>query len=721
MPPNRAQRSSGACLQCSRKKRKCDHKHPQCSQCLKRNVACQPQTFKAWSIPGSRGSRIQSAAQQSEGERSRNKSEREKDPVVSQSPSEPPVATPNAAIATPDVAIELPIHNRQMSLDRPSPTIALESGLFDDAAWFHELVDTPASHAQYSHIGSSTPVNVVERVETLPDQEEGSVISRLPSERPMTATSLGIDPLMDARQITLDQPSPRNPLQGGIFNDASWLEELPQVPLTPCSEALQVMQQGNQDTTSNYINNDAYDAATIKNLDTPFLYEPNTHTDLSVGVFDPGNMVSRVDNVWQPVASEVPAMLYCPMPWPADMLVSAPRRFLWQHFLHVTRNGFLCLDPKHFAHMQDFQDPFVVTLPRMALFDDDLRAAIFYFSAFQYQASTQDQKFLPLMRETAREASLAVVPHAMGLESNDEKLLAKITVGLFLHLYGPEQRETHLEVAWSLAGTFLSNLRQRKRVPSIPARLILALLRWSRIATLCSLRQARPEYWHNTYDMLEMDEEEIGQNFCADFQNWTSHPVLAFSPRLINPLLRLGQLLELQQSKWAATGQLELSDPNLNAQVEVVEASLRSARTRDFVTSHSRSADPIELGSLNESMHSAAVILLYARLKGMPSTATQIRHHVGIIVGKIGNIDQDSRTSYAIIFPLFTAGCEAVDSSMRAAIVRRLRVRKGLFYNRGDLIGALRQIWEIRDREPGLTWLEWLGKVDSRFRVWCLF
>ncbi|KAH7143458.1 fungal-specific transcription factor domain-containing protein [Dactylonectria macrodidyma] len=589
MPPSRSQRSSGACLQCSRRKRRCDHKHPQCSQCLKHNVVCQPQTFKAWSVPTPRGQqpRTTSASGTQSSDVGRRKSK-----AAPGQPSETPRPPSEPRVPTPDLAIELPIHDRPMVLGRP--------------------------------------------------------------------------------------------------------------------KALQVIQPGRQDTPSNYANADTYDLTTVAEIDTPVFSGQDASSSFNLDTYNPV-MASSVNHAW-PTMSEIPAILYCPMPWPADMLVSAPRRFLWQHFLHVTKSGFLCLDQKHFAHMQDFQDPFIVTLPRMALFDDDLRTAMFYFSAFQYQATTRDPKFMSLMRETARDASRAVVPYDMVPEFNDERLLAKITVGLFLHLYGPDQRETHLKVAWGLAGTFLRHLRQRKRVTSISARLILALLRWSRIAMVCSLRQPKTYLSQSTYDMLEMDEEEISQNFCADFQNWTSHPVLAFSPRLINPLLRLGQLLEVQQSKWTATGILEPPDPVMESQIEELEGLLLNARSRDLITSQGRSADPIELSSLNDSMHSAAAILLYSRLKGMPSTAPLIRHHVSIVVGRIFNINNNSRVSYALVFPLFTAGCEAVDSGMRAAIVRRLRALKGLFYNRGDLVGALRQIWEIRDSEPGLTWLEWLEK-----------
>jgi hypothetical protein len=77
--------------------------------------------------------------------------------------------------------------------------------------------------------------------------------------------------------------------------------------------------------------------------------------------------------------------LYCPMPWPDDMLRSPERRFLWQYFLSIAEADFLCLDWEDVGHFYGFQHPYITTMPHMALSNEALRGAVFCFAASQYQ------------------------------------------------------------------------------------------------------------------------------------------------------------------------------------------------------------------------------------------------------------------------------------------------------------------------------------------------
>lgn len=516
--------------------------------------------------------------------------------------------------------------------------------------------------------------------------------------------------LLNDASLLLDQQSPSDSLNGAIFDDTNWLNGMQTLPLTPRSQALQLARHSAQEAAANDEADDIVEITRMTDVASQNpLYGPEMSSTLGMDTFDT-SMFPGFDNP-VPNSPEVPLMMYCSMPWPNDIMASASRRLLWQHFLHVSRTGFLCLDNKHVEHMQDFQDPFVASLVQMALFDDDVRTVVIYFSAYQYQAATNQPKFMTLMNQTARDASRAITVHGSSSDLDHQKLLAKFSIALFLHLYGPDPREIYLQVASTFAVTFLRGFEQGKRALAMPARLILALLRWARISILCSLRQPETYLGQSIYGTLEMDEEEINQNFGSNFQDWPSHPIYAFSPRLINPLLRLGQLLELRQTRYALTGVLEPLGPALEPQVAELEGAILNARERYLLSTRTRDPDPLD--HLNEAMHSSALVLLYSRLRGMPSTSPLVRHHVTNIVDSIVSIDPDSRVYYAIIFPLFTAGCDAVDMATRNVIERRLEIRKGLFYNRGDLVGALRHIWSIRDLEPGLSWLEWLRRGKS--------
>lgn len=187
-------------------------------------------------------------------------------------------------------------------------------------------------------------------------------------------------------------------------------------------------------------------------------------------------------------------------------------------------------------------------------------------------------------------------------------------------------------------------------------------------------------------------------------------------------MLRIGLLLETQLL------QLELEDgdiqpdPSWPAHVSEAEDMLLQARDRDINVSRSAlgSADPAAILALNESMYAAGAVLLYARIHGLPPTAPLIRRQTQIIVDEVSKIPVDSRVSFALVFPLFIAGCEAMEQMMRDTIVQRLRDPGGVTYVRGDLVGALRQIWDIRDLEPGLPWPHWVRKGEclSARTVW---
>ncbi|KAG7147456.1 hypothetical protein HYQ46_003687 [Verticillium longisporum] len=109
---------------------------------------------------------------------------------------------------------------------------------------------------------------------------------------------------------------------------------------------------------------------------------------------------------------------------------------------------------------------------------------------------------------------------------------------------------------------------------------------------------------------------------------------------------------------------------------------LLQARDRDVNVSRSAlgSADPAAVLALNESMYAAGAVLLYARIHGLPPTAPFIRRQTQIIVDEVSKIPVDSRVSFAIVFPLFIAGCEAMEQMMRDAIVQRLRDPGGVTY-----------------------------------------
>lgn len=410
-----------------------------------------------------------------------------------------------------------------------------------------------------------------------------------------------------------------------------------------------------------------------------------------------------------------PNQLYCPMPWPDDMLASPERRFLWQYFLSAAETDFLCLDWEDVGHLYAYQHPYVTNLPCMALSNAALRGAILCFSAAQYQLRFKRQDFIVTKSVACSEAVRSIEIQLAGTTRDESNLLSIVYAATLLYAFGPE-RHDYLRIASQLVIEFLGRWTPEANMSKSYPEITLTEYRWTVICTLCSLQKPNPALGDRICHMIEMGDDEIEQKYSDAFQGWVSHPIYTFSPRLVNPLLRIGRLLQSQLSQLDAGADHE-PPPTWESRVAEAEEILLQARERDASVSESAldGTDPIAVVALNESMYAASSILLYARIHGLPFTAPFIRRQTHIVVEEISKIQPTSHVSYAIVFPLFVAGCEAVEPQVRDVVEQRLREPRGVSYNRGDVIGALHRIWEIRDLEPGLPWPHWVDKRKHVF------
>ncbi|RSL75202.1 hypothetical protein CEP51_011082 [Fusarium floridanum] len=605
----RYNRRMGACLQCSQRKRKCDHKHPRCSQCLKSGQICEPKTFRSLT-PSAFGT------------------ERWTEQL---SGSSPPSEPPNR-----DDGRELSHVQQSLLPTFDTPLYTLDG---------HQEAFTEAGHAL-----CETPI------------------------RPSVSSDLTLGHLPQTISHDSNTPGP------GSFPEP-WYD-------SPVSITTFL--------TQSHIS--AKDTANEENS-------------------PPGGMVVGIPE-FSPLGAS-PAQLYCPMPWPDDMLESPERRFLWQYFLFAAETDFLCLDWEDVGHLYAYQHPYITNLPYMALSNTALRGAILCFSAAQYQLRFQRQDFIVTKGVTCSEAVRSMEIQLAGTTRDEGNLLSIVYAATLLYAFGPE-RHDYLRIASQLVIEFLGRWNPEANTSKSYPEITLTEYRWTVICTLCSLQKPNPALGDRICHMIEMGEDEIEQKYSDAFQSWVSHPIYTFSPRLINPLLRIGRLLQIQLSQLDAGPDHELP-LTWESRVTETEEILLQARERDANVSESAlgGADPAAVLALNESMYAASSILLYARIHGLPFTAPFIRRQTRIVVEEISKIQPTSHVSYAIVFPLFIAGCEAVEPQVRDVVEERLREPRGISYNRGDVIGALHRIWEIRDLEPGLPWPLWVDK-EPRYRDICL-
>jgi hypothetical protein len=145
------------------------------------------------------------------------------------------------------------------------------------------------------------------------------------------------------------------------------------------------------------------------------------------------------------------------------------------------------------------------------------------------------------------------------------------------------------------------------------------------------------------------------------------------------------------------------------AEINDVEIEILNAREADLASSQQQAhGQHPDLLHLNEAIHSACVLIFYARLRDLVWTAPVIRKHVEAAVTALSQLNPHSRTSLAVLFPYYHVGCEAVDSTVRKFILERLaELPKNWFGRASRTAECLRHIWEIRDEDPGAPWIVW--------------
>ncbi|KAL9099727.1 MAG: hypothetical protein Q9163_004816 [Psora crenata] len=94
----------------------------------------------------------------------------------------------------------------------------------------------------------------------------------------------------------------------------------------------------------------------------------------------------------------------------------------------------------------------------------------------------------------------------------------------------------------------------------------------------------------------------------------------------------------------------------------------RPSAQHDESTTHA-----LELTTTNESYHWAGLIYLNRRVLGKPSSDDQIQDYVNIILVGLGKLRQGGTAEACMLFPIFIAGCEALEDGCRRKFSDRLR------------------------------------------------
>jgi hypothetical protein len=218
------------------------------------------------------------------------------------------------------------------------------------------------------------------------------------------------------------------------------------------------------------------------------------------------------------------------------------------------------------------------------------------------------------------------------------------------------------------------------------------LLRWfTYIDILGSLIGGRAQLCSSTERPLlprDYTEDKIctGDYDFSEDSDYQIDCLLGFTSRCVSILAKIAKLaticdrerIEVNgyiRPKWAPS-------KDVRTEAEKLRIDLEAARTTNQVRScpHLHSAgeaayqwDTREMAATNEAYHWAGLIHLDRRILGKASTHHDVQNAVREISGTLDKVRKGSTAEMCLLFPMFTAGCDAQDEGQKGLIMDRLK------------------------------------------------
>lgn len=185
------------------------------------------------------------------------------------------------------------------------------------------------------------------------------------------------------------------------------------------------------------------------------------------------------------------------------------------------------------------------------------------------------------------------------------------------------------------------------------------------------------------------------ENASAD-EDFEIDCLMGFTTRCVGSLARISELAKLCEPQridddgnvrqdWVPSPAVVQEAVKIRRALEegLLDRNIRKGcNHRSSMSSESEGAwDATEIYATNELFHWAGLIHLYRRVLGKPATDIEVQHAVREIVGLLYKIRRGSTAEACLIFPMFAAGCDALDEGQREKIMDRLRGVEGFGLN----------------------------------------
>ncbi|KAH6959806.1 fungal-specific transcription factor domain-containing protein [Ilyonectria sp. MPI-CAGE-AT-0026] len=406
-------------------------------------------------------------------------------------------------------------------------------------------------------------------------------------------------------------------------------------------------------------------------------------------------------------------------PLPADLRDSPSSMSLFDYFVKLTQTHFVFWQTDS-PTTDSYINPFQRTLPLMALKYPALRAAALAYSAQQIDAAANQQPNTQSKSMVLAETARRLLCATWDTPREADDFLATIAAAMLVYWTNFKLHDALLPVARSAAACIL--YQQDRRLPkNINYLVIMAMLRWTDISSLHWSKNLKFPLDENVFRMMEPGEDEQVCGLGNEYIGWHLNPLYGCSQRLLKPLMRIGMLIQKKQS----LKDIDESTPeweSLVKDMDSLEEELLTARECDMHEYQAPVKGPRGLWHLNEAIHAAASLLFYTRLKDVPYTAPFIRRLTSVIVNEVYHVSHGSSIPIGFTFPLFVAGCEALDTATRASILDlESKLCQGWPNPKGQFRSTFLYVWNLRDNNPGLTWSSWSEKVEEQHRDVALF
>jgi Fungal specific transcription factor domain len=258
----------------------------------------------------------------------------------------------------------------------------------------------------------------------------------------------------------------------------------------------------------------------------------------------------------------------------------------------------------------------------------------------------------------------------------DSHLAASIML-LSLEIISPSTFE--VQVPWPVylrlaRELFLArDIRQRAH-PGDKVGLFLARwLGYLDIFASLSCRGSGPPLFEDQYWFPTLPREPFNDNddFRVDCFN-------GFTPRTGMHLARLGRLVHrCDNERFDSMGHFRTNwspSEDTVAEAQALLQDMDDSREREHASgTHHTEAENLEMIAIDEAFHWSAMLHVHRRVLGRPASAPEIGYAVTELLRSLDRIRPQSSTEVSVLFPLFTAGCEAQDPHNRSVIAKRVK------------------------------------------------